>query len=223
MAELLGCKQGHRWDPTRRTSHSAKPNVCPVCGHPPVAEDVPFVLPVDENRTATIAPPSPEMRWASVELGPKLPMAVFTSTEVWNHERIGALALYCSDGRWGEAFDDFCHRRLLLPRYDRWAVPGGPAWLARSEQRPEQVKAVREQLDFLVRVHELERIVLITHYGCAYYGELLHQDPDGCLTPQMQDTSRARGTLREWFPKVEVEAYLAMRRYNCLSFHRLDA
>src|SRR5437016_3250055 len=67
--------------------------------------------------------------WAGVELGPPLPMAIYTSTETWNAERIGALALYCSDGRWGEAFDDFCHRRLLIPRYDRWAVPGGPAWL----------------------------------------------------------------------------------------------
>ena len=65
--------------------------------------------------------------WASVDLGPKLPMAIFTSGERWQHERIGALALYCSDGRWGEAFDEFCHRRLLIPRYDRWAVPGGPA------------------------------------------------------------------------------------------------
>ncbi|HEU4752026.1 MAG TPA: hypothetical protein VFU47_02880, partial [Armatimonadota bacterium] len=53
----------------------------------------------------------------------------FTSRETWNPERIGALAIYCSDGRWGEAFDEFCHRGLGLPRYDRFAVPGGPVWL----------------------------------------------------------------------------------------------
>jgi hypothetical protein len=32
----------------------------------------------------------------------------------WHAERIGALAVYCSDGRWGEAFDEFCHRHLQL-------------------------------------------------------------------------------------------------------------
>src|SRR5262252_4797070 len=84
-----------------------------------------------------------------LELGTELPVTVFTSTERWHPERIGALALYCSDGRWGDAFDEFCHRHLLLPRYDRWATPGGPAWLVHGADR-----ASREHLDFLVRVHE---------------------------------------------------------------------
>jgi len=53
----------------------------------------------------------------------------FTSTHPWNPERIGAMAIYCSDGRWGEAFDEFCHEGLRIPRYDRFAVPGGPLWL----------------------------------------------------------------------------------------------
>jgi len=53
----------------------------------------------------------------------------FISTHLWNPERIGAIAIYCSDGRWGEAFDEFCHEGLHIPRYDRFAVPGGPLWL----------------------------------------------------------------------------------------------
>ena len=60
----------------------------------------------------------------AIELGPHLPMPAYHAMERWHPERIGALALYCSDGRWGEAFDEFCHRRLFIPRYDRWAVPG---------------------------------------------------------------------------------------------------
>jgi len=36
------------------------------------------------------------------ELGPRLPAAVYHAIERWQPERIGALALYCSDGRWGE-------------------------------------------------------------------------------------------------------------------------
>ena len=161
--------------------------------------------------------------WVSVDLGPNLPMAVFTSMERWHPERIGALALYCSDGRWGEAFDEFCHRRLLIPRYDRWAVPGGPGVLVPRDNNRHFLQATREQLDFLVRVHELERIVLITHYGCAYYAGLLNRDADGCLPVQMEETLKAAETLRGWFPSIGVESYLAMRRHNCLSFHRLDS
>src|ERR1700756_5483460 len=106
----------------------------------------------------------------AIDLGPHLPMAVYHATERWHAERIGAMALYCSDGRWGEAFDEFCHRHLQIPRYDRWAVPGGPAWVAARQEDPALHQAVRVQLDFLVWAHELERIVLITHYGCAWYG-----------------------------------------------------
>jgi hypothetical protein len=159
--------------------------------------------------------------WASVDLGPKLPMAVFTSSERWDPERIGALALYCSDGRWGEAFDEFCHRRLLIPRYDRWAVPGGPAWLMPREGSRDVSQTTREQLDFLIRVHELERIVLITHYGCAYYAELCRKDADGCLPVQMEETRQAAALLRRSYKDMKIEAYLAMRRSSSLSFHAL--
>jgi hypothetical protein len=148
-------------------------------------------------------------------------MLVYACNETWNPERIGALALYCSDGRWGEAFDEFCHQRLLIPRYDRWAVPGGPAWLVARESTGHLYQATRAQLEFLVRVHELERIVLITHYGCAFYRELLQQPPEACLSVQMDDLRRVRKTLQNWFPKMQVEAYLAMQRDRCLSFHQM--
>src|SRR5258707_10733620 len=113
-------------------------------------------------------------------LGPDLPMSVYYAAERWHAERIGALALYCSDGRWGEAFDEFCHKHLHIPRYDRWAVPGGPAWLVPRNDEQGSCQATREQLDFLVRVHELEQIILITHFGCAYYGHRLKQLPREC-------------------------------------------
>jgi hypothetical protein len=157
-----------------------------------------------------------------LDLGPDLPLAVFTSTEPWHPQRIGAVALYCSDGRWGEAFDEFCHRGLLLPRYDRWAVPGGPACLLPRDSGDGFCRGVWEQLDFLVRAHELRRVVLITHYGCAYYADLLGQAPDDCLPAQADDLRTAAAALREWFRGVGVEAYLAMRRGVSLSFHQVD-
>lgn len=166
---------------------------------------------------------TPAIHWASVPCPPPLPMAVYTCTETWNPERIGALAVYCSDGRWGEAFDEFCHKRLLIPRYDRWAVAGGPALLLPRESGSEPCQTARTQLDFLVRVHALERMVLIGHYGCAYYSELLREPPDRCVPVQLDDLRAGRETLRQWFPSLQVEAYLAMQRGRCISFHEVAA
>src|SRR5207253_1617521 len=95
---------------------------------------------------------------------------IFSSTEPFEAERVHAVAIYCSDGRYGDHFDQFLHRHLCLPNYDRLAIAGGPAWLSyRSSASLIQYGMVREQLDFLVGAHGLRRAVLIAHYGCAYY------------------------------------------------------
>jgi hypothetical protein len=155
------------------------------------------------------------------ELSHRLPMAAYHAAERWHPERIGALALYCSDGRWGEAFDEFCHRHLQIPRYDRFAMPGGPAWLALPPSDP-LVLSTRGQLDFLVKAHELERIVLITHFGCAWYSDKLKQSAEDCLEAQFDDVRRAAATLRGWYLGLAVDAYLAMRLNEWLSFHPIE-
>ena len=156
-----------------------------------------------------------------MDLGPDMPLADFTSSFRWNNERIHAMALYCSDGRWGESFDEFCQKHLGIPRYDRWAVPGGPAWLIPSGDETGFLQAARLQVEFLVNVHGLERMVLITHYGCAYYGQRLKGSADETLVAQSEDLRRAAAELREWFPGMDVETYLAMRKGTQLSFHAI--
>jgi hypothetical protein len=155
-----------------------------------------------------------------IELGPDLPVTVFTSTERWHPERIGALALYCSDGRWGEAFDEFCHKHLQIPRYDRWAVPGGPALLLDGEDAVRRTALA--QIDFLVRAHGLEQMVLITHYGCAHYAQRLNQQPRECLPAQFEDVRAGAALLRRLYPELRVGTYLAMRSGSCLSFHQIS-
>jgi hypothetical protein len=161
----------------------------------------------------------PKIDWSAMDLGPDLPLADFTSTWPWDEERIHAMALYCSDGRWGLAFDEFCQKHLRIPRYDRWAVPGGPAWLLPNRDETGFLQAARLQLDFLVQAHGLERIVLISHYGCAYYAQRLNKGPDACLAFQKDDLRRAAETLHDWYPEIQVENFLAMRAGKRLSFH----
>jgi hypothetical protein len=172
--------------------------------------------------TAPWLPHSPGHKSSISGLGRELPFAVYHSLERWHPGRIGALTLYCSDGRWGEAFDEFCHRRLQIPRYDRWAVPGGPAWLAGRPEDRLLLQAARTQLDFLVDAHELQKLVLIPHYGCAWYGHRLGQPPEECLDTQLEDVRSAATTLRGWYPEIKVEGYLAHRQDEWISFHQLD-
>jgi hypothetical protein len=49
--------------------------------------------------TSSLPDPSVQSDATTIELGPHLPMAAYHATERWHAERIGALALYCSDGR----------------------------------------------------------------------------------------------------------------------------
>jgi hypothetical protein len=177
---------------------------------------------LDGGKTQSLIPPP---------LAIQLPPERFRTAAPWNEQRIRALAMYCSDGRWGEAFDEFCQRSLLIPRYDRFAVPGGPAWLtswkdSRSNREDEASQrlanlslAAWDQLGLLVHVHELQKIVLVGHYGCAFYMERLKKDPDGCLPVQIEDLKRAKQTVKERFPRLTVEAYMAMRHGERLAFH----
>src|SRR6266545_4643899 len=94
---------------------------------------------------------------------------VYASATSFDDRRIGAAAVYCSDGRFGEQMDEFLHQGLGLPRYDRVAVPGGPACLAGSLVTFQEARGVEDALRFLIRVHDLSQVVLIAHQGCAYY------------------------------------------------------
>ena len=42
-----------------------------------------------------------------------------------------------------------------------------------APERAALVSAARKQLEFLVQAHALKRIILITHWGCAFYAHAL--------------------------------------------------
>jgi len=148
---------------------------------------------------------------------------IFTASEKWHAGELNALAVFCSDGRWDTAFDEFCHKWLRIGHGDRFAVPGGPAWLARSDGESAALyAAARGQIEFLVRAHNLRRVALITHYGCGFYQHRLARDAEGCLPVQIDDLRRAAADMRRWFGgDVLIETYLGMRRNDIVTFHRV--
>lgn len=146
---------------------------------------------------------------------------VFESSVAFEHGRIKAAAVYCSDGRFGEQFDDFLHNALRLPRYDRVAVPGGPACLAEHFATYRQGDAVAAQLEFLIDVHQVKRVILIAHEGCAFYTQLLQISPIALKQQQLEDITKAAIRVQQFASDLVVETYFAHMQNNRVIFERI--
>ena len=133
-------------------------------------------------------------------------------------ERIHAAAIYCSDGRVGEHFDDFLTNGLCLPRYDRVALPGGPACLAGHREAHLEQAGVLDELRFLVEAHELDRVVLIQHEACAFYEARLGVSGAEMKTRQIDDIARATTLIKDQLGIAKVEAYFARRTGATMHF-----
>ncbi|MBL9031401.1 MAG: hypothetical protein JNM80_06805 [Phycisphaerae bacterium] len=123
--------------------------------------------------------------------------------------RIHAAAIYCSDGRLGEHFDDFLQHGLSLPRYDRVTLPGGAACLAGHPQAHLEEQGVVDELQFLVEVHKLRRVVLIAHEACAFYATRLELKEPRLELVQRADLVRAAAFVHRVTGLDSIEAYFA--------------
>ncbi|HSI34130.1 MAG: carbonic anhydrase [Phycisphaerae bacterium] len=144
---------------------------------------------------------------------------VFVSPTPFDENRVRAAAVYCSDGRFGEQMDEFLHAGLSLPRYDRVAVPGGAACLAGHVMASFEKAAIERQLEFLVREHQLRRIVLIAHDGCAFY-KSLWLTTRTVEEQQAADLTAAADVIRLWNGHIEVEGYFARKVQGRVAFER---
>jgi hypothetical protein len=148
--------------------------------------------------------------------------AVFGSSERFDENRVGAAAVYCSDGRYGDHFDDFLHNALKLPRYDRLAVPGGAACLAGHFLSFREEEALIEQVRFLIKAHGIDRVVLIAHQDCAFYTERLHVSPSEIESQQREDMAAAVRRIRSFASSVTVETFFARKHSDgTIRFERI--
>jgi hypothetical protein len=143
----------------------------------------------------------------------------FVSTVAFDPDRIRAASVYCSDGRYGEQIDEFLHRGLGLPRYDRIALPGGPACYSGELSVFWEAHSAERQLEFLCRVHQLERLVFIAHQHCAFYLETLKIPPERLERRQLDDVVKAATRVRIAQPQLAIDAYFAHRTEAQVSFH----
>jgi hypothetical protein len=140
----------------------------------------------------------------------------------YERARIHAAAMYCSDGRVGEHFDDFLQNGLALPRYDRVSLPGGPACLAGHPQAHLEEQGVVDEFKFLVEVHGLKRVVLIAHQGCAFYATRLDLKEPRLELVQRADLVRAAAFVHRVTGIDAIEGYFARLVEGRVRFERVD-
>lgn len=154
---------------------------------------------------------------------PRTKSQAFESSIPFQSRRIHAVAVYCSDGRFGEHVDEFLQVGLGLPHYDRLAVPGGAACLAGHSKTHREEKATIEQLRFLIAVHEIQRVVLVAHQGCAFYLERLQVPPPQVEPMQREDAAKAVERVRELGFNGDVDAYFLSLDGESIRFVAIDA
>lgn len=148
---------------------------------------------------------------------------VFESSTPYEEERIGAVAIYCSDGRLGDHTDDFLHQGLNLPRYDRLACPGGPVCLSGRPTAYWESVAMQAQLRFLIAAHNLQTVVLIAHDSCAYYRERLALPLSIIEEEQLLDLQRASEALARVGPELNFYKFFARRRKGKVLFEHIGS
>ncbi len=146
----------------------------------------------------------------------------YESRVQYEHTRIHAAALYCSDGRVGEHFDDFLQNGLNLPRYDRVSLPGGPACVAGHPQAHLEEQGVVDELKFLAEVHKLKRIVLIAHQGCAFYATRLDLKEPRLELVQRADLVRAAAFVHRVTGVDAIDAFFARLTDGKVMFEQVE-
>ena len=146
----------------------------------------------------------------------------YESKVPYHTKRMHAAAIYCSDGRVCSQYDDFLLNGLKLPRYDRVALPGGPASLAGYSQARLEEAGVIDELKFLVDAHGLKRIVLIQHEDCAFYTKHLAADTKSLEQLQKADLVRATYAIRHAMSMGDIDGYFARRTKNGVLFEHVE-
>lgn len=122
---------------------------------------------------------------------------------------INTLALYCSDGRFAEQFNQFLVKQLNIDYCDRLVVPGGPGVLAHQSDTQTQARATAEQLQFLIAAHNIQRVILIFHEDCGYYKACAHVNNDQMQAQQQSDMKIVLKQVNSMADNLNIETYIA--------------
>lgn len=149
---------------------------------------------------------------------------IYTTTAAWLDQRPQTLIVHSSDGRYQEAFWEFTEQYLKLQCHDSLVVPGGPFTLRLVSLYPKAQWATKFFLEFLMKHHQVSRIVLVGHDGCAWYKSFTFGGRELNLLKgkQVEDLKTIAQTVRGIYTHVTVEAYLAKPEGGHVQFFVVD-
>ncbi|MFW6032549.1 MAG: carbonic anhydrase [Phycisphaeraceae bacterium] len=146
----------------------------------------------------------------------------FTSSVPFDPDRFDGIAVYCSDGRFGQQCDEFLRRQLGLSRVDRLVVPGGAGALVDHDKARLEATGLLDELAFLAEAHRLNHVVLINHQQCGFYLGRPGVEPGELEALQKRDLAAAAERVRA-LPQIErVDAYLACSEDGAVRFAAVE-
>ena len=118
-----------------------------------------------------------------------------------------AAVLCCFDHRISTAVRKFL-KKQAIERADMIIVAGGAKTLA-SPRNDFERDFILEQVRMSIRLHQTERVLVMSHSDCATYGGLAHFNGDEAAEADhhRSELLRAGGLLTSNFPGISVEPY----------------
>jgi carbonic anhydrase len=118
-----------------------------------------------------------------------------------------AAVLCCFDQRIRQAVNKFLQRRGIL-RPDMIVIAGGAKTLA-SPRNDFERDFILEQVRLSIRLHQTQRMFLMSHSDCATYGGLaaFEGDREREAKHHQQELQRAAALVQENFPDLVTECF----------------
>ena len=128
------------------------------------------------------------------------------------------LAIYCSDGRFTHAVEDYCED-LGHERIDTMTLPGGPALLASGPADLSEVHVFSRAAHFLIEGHGIKQVFLVAHAGCGFYRARCGRLADEAVRRLQIDNLRAaHASLRRHYPRLTVTCCYAATDGDAVTF-----
>ena len=132
------------------------------------------------------------------------------------------LVIHCSDPRYQPHFQNFVRDGLGLTHYGLIAIPGGVELLSPSETSDTLRSQGATWFDFMSKLMNAERCILIGHADCRWYVQSGIEPDEGRLKEHVtRDLDAARDEICRRFPGVNVELYFAELEEQRASFTAL--
>ncbi len=102
-----------------------------------------------------------------------------------------AVIITCIDFRLQDAINNWISENYSPNTFDRVALAGGV----------KELDTILKQIDISVRLHHINKVVLINHEDCGAYGE------SGTKEKHSQDLKKAAERTRKSYPNLIVDTY----------------